>query len=219
MSDSGYPDNTSSLSELERIELVKSDNIRRWGQIILSFILIGFALGFLAWYVLLKADDAFLNYVAVGMLSLIFGGIGAALAIYGLGRTVGRGGSGGSSPAPAPPAPAPPVITNPTDTDFELAIAMSKRDPKYEWTTGNGQWARENTLAWIDSNIKRLTNELDRSNDELAKWEATPMPDAFKAAKEMFINGIKNEIAKTKAQLDEKVRYKNELMSRWTWLR
>ncbi len=111
-----------------------------------------------------------------------------------------------------------PKLIIPTGADIEMAIEASKRDPKYDWTTGNGQWARENTLAYLDHNIKFLTKELDRSEAELKKWEAITFPPGFEAAKAMFTNGIKNEIAKTKAQLEEKIRYKDEVMRRPTWL-
>ena len=85
-----YPDNTQSLSAKERIALVESDKIRKSGQIAIALVLIGFALVFLGLYAFFKADDAFLSYLAVGMASLVFAGIGAAFAIFGLGRTVGR---------------------------------------------------------------------------------------------------------------------------------
>lgn len=78
------------LSEAERIALVQSDDVRRWGQIILSFILIGFAIGYLIYYTILIADAEFQLTIANAMLVLIIMGVGAALAIFGLGRTVGR---------------------------------------------------------------------------------------------------------------------------------
>ena len=52
--------------------------------------LIGFSIGFVSWYAFEKADAAFLNYMAVGLMSLVFAGVGAAYAIFGLGRTVAR---------------------------------------------------------------------------------------------------------------------------------
>ena len=84
------PDHLEEISTLERIELVKNDNIRRWGQIIISFFMIAFTVGFIIWYAIFKADDVFLQYLALGMVGMVFGGIGAAFAIMGLGRTVGR---------------------------------------------------------------------------------------------------------------------------------
>ncbi len=77
------------LTPAERIALVDKDRIRRYGQIVLTFILIGFSLGFVAWFALYKADGAFLSYMATGMLGVVFAGVGAAYAIMGLGRTVG----------------------------------------------------------------------------------------------------------------------------------
>jgi len=77
------------LTPAERIALVESDKARRYGQIIIAFILIGFSLGYLTYYSIYKADDAFLSYLGTGMLALVFAGIGAAYAIMGLGRTVG----------------------------------------------------------------------------------------------------------------------------------
>ena len=78
------------VSTRERIDLVQDDKPRRYGQLIISGLLIAFAVGFLAWYVYAKADDAFLTMMATGMFTLLSAGVGASLAIYGLGRTVGR---------------------------------------------------------------------------------------------------------------------------------
>lgn len=77
-------------STKERIKLVQNDSVRRWGQIIISFILIGSVLGFLAWYVMYKADEEFLKGLAGDSRVLLIMGAGAALAIFGLGRTVGK---------------------------------------------------------------------------------------------------------------------------------
>ena len=77
------------LTPAQRIELVQGDKARRYGQIIIAFILIGFSLGYLTWFSIYKADDSFLQYLGTGMLALVFAGIGAAYAIMGLGRTVG----------------------------------------------------------------------------------------------------------------------------------
>jgi len=93
---SGYM-STQNLSEKERIELVDKDRIRRIGQILITFLLIGFSLGFVAWFAYAKADEAFLSYMATGMLGVVFAGVGAAYAIMGLGRTVGS--TNGSNPA------------------------------------------------------------------------------------------------------------------------
>jgi len=84
------PDHLKEVSTKERIELVKNDNVRRWGQIVISFILIGFSLGYLTYFTIYVADDAFKTFMANAMLTLAIAGIGAAYAIFGLGRTVGR---------------------------------------------------------------------------------------------------------------------------------
>jgi len=83
-------DHLEEISSQERINLVSNDSVRRWGQIIISFILIGSVLGFLGWYVVYKADEEFLKGIAEDARVLIIMGTGAALAIFGLGRTVGR---------------------------------------------------------------------------------------------------------------------------------
>ena len=77
------------LTPAERIVLVDNDKVRRIGQIGIAITLIAFAIGFVAVYAFYKADTAFLTYMATGILSLVFAGIGAAFAIFGLGRTVG----------------------------------------------------------------------------------------------------------------------------------
>ncbi len=77
------------LTPAERIALVDQDKARRNGQIVIAITLIVFAMGFLAVYAFYKADAAFLAYMATGILSLVFAGIGAAFAIFGLGRTIG----------------------------------------------------------------------------------------------------------------------------------
>ena len=84
------------LSPSGRIKLVQKDRARRYGQIVITFLLIAFSIGFIAWYAMNKADDQFLLYMAVGMMALVFGGIGAAYAIMGLGRTVGSNNSANS---------------------------------------------------------------------------------------------------------------------------
>jgi len=92
MSDSknSIPDHLEEVATKERLEIVKADATRRWGQIIMSFIFVGAMLGFLGWYAMVKADAAFLNMMAIGMYTLFAMAVGAALAIFGLGRTVGR---------------------------------------------------------------------------------------------------------------------------------
>ena len=77
-------------STKERIELVSGNRIRENGQIILSFLFVGAMLGYLGWYSITKADAEFQNMMVIGMYTLFSMGVGAALAIFGLGRTVGR---------------------------------------------------------------------------------------------------------------------------------
>lgn len=84
------PEHLEEVSTVERIALVQADSIRRWGQIIMSFVFVGAMLAFLGWYAFVKADDEFLNMMAIGMYTLFAMAVGAALAIFGLGRTVGR---------------------------------------------------------------------------------------------------------------------------------
>ncbi len=82
-------DQNSALTPEERIQLVSNDKVRKNAQIGIAIFVIAFGIAFLTWFVVEKADDAFLNYMAVGVLALLFGGMGAAYAIFGLGRTVG----------------------------------------------------------------------------------------------------------------------------------
>ena len=88
--DISLPEHLEEVSTAERIELVDGDNIRRTGQIVIAFILIGFMLGYLSWFLVFRADDSFLSDFASRMETLVIMGVGAALAIFGLGRTVGR---------------------------------------------------------------------------------------------------------------------------------
>jgi len=78
------------VSTQERIDLVKNDSVRRWGQIIIAFILIGTAVGYLGYYTIFLSDAEFQLELARDMRVLVIMGIGAALAIFGLGRTVGK---------------------------------------------------------------------------------------------------------------------------------
>jgi len=78
------------LSTKERIKLVQTDSVRVWGQIIIAFILIGGMMGYLAWYTITQSDAVFKLDMAGDMKVLLIMGVGAALAIFGLGRTVGR---------------------------------------------------------------------------------------------------------------------------------
>jgi len=84
------PDHLEELSTKDRIKLLQGDSVRRWGQIIISFVLVGSMLGYLGWYTITQADSAFQAELAKDMRVLLIMGIGAALAIFGLGRTVGK---------------------------------------------------------------------------------------------------------------------------------
>ena len=88
--------NNSSTAK-DNIALVQGDKARRYGQIVIIFCLIFFSLGFVAWYAYDKADDQFLLYMAVGLLAILFAGIGAAYSNMGLGRTVGSAANGNSA--------------------------------------------------------------------------------------------------------------------------
>lgn len=86
----GNSDHLEEVSTEERIKLVEGDNVRRWGQLIIAFILVGFMLGYLGWFLVFEASDEFQANFADKMETLAIMGVGAALAIFGLGRTVGR---------------------------------------------------------------------------------------------------------------------------------
>jgi len=83
-------DHLEEISTKERIELVNGDSVRRWGQIIIAFTLIGSAIGYLGYYTIVLAEKDFQLALAEDMRVLVIMGVGAALAIFGLGRTVGR---------------------------------------------------------------------------------------------------------------------------------
>ena len=83
-------DDLKELSSQERIDLVQGDSVSRWGQIIIAFVLIGTAISYLTFYTVFVADEAFKLSLAQDMRVLVIMGVGAALAIFGLGRTVGR---------------------------------------------------------------------------------------------------------------------------------
>jgi len=70
--------------------VTSSDNTRKWGQLIISFILVGLMVGYLVWYTAFSGDDTFTQQLAENFQVLIIMGIGAALAVFGLGRTVGK---------------------------------------------------------------------------------------------------------------------------------
>lgn len=70
--------------------MVQGDSVRRWGQIIIAFVLIGSAIIYLGYYTIVLAEAEFKMALANDMRVLVIMGIGAALAIFGLGRTVGK---------------------------------------------------------------------------------------------------------------------------------
>ena len=84
------PEHLEEVSTKERIDLVKDDRVRKYGQIIIAFLLIGAMIGYLGWYTMYQSDAEFQKSLAQDMRVLIIMGIGASLAIFGLGRTVGR---------------------------------------------------------------------------------------------------------------------------------
>ena len=77
-------------SSLGRIYLVQCDSVRRWVQLIIAFVLIGTAISYLTFYTVFVADEEFKLSLAQDMRVLVIMGVVAALAIFGLGRTVGR---------------------------------------------------------------------------------------------------------------------------------
>ena len=83
-------DHLEEVSTKERMELVDGDNTRRKLQIGLAVMFIVGAISYLGGYLIFEADAEFKKMVAIGMFALLSGGVGAALAIFGLGRTVGR---------------------------------------------------------------------------------------------------------------------------------
>ena len=83
-------DHLEEVSTAERIVLVNDDRVRKWGQLIIAFTLIGSMIGYLVWYTLTQANESFQEELAQEMKVLLIMGVGAALAIFGLGRTVGR---------------------------------------------------------------------------------------------------------------------------------
>ena len=87
------PTNNEHLEEVsteERIKLVQGDNWRRGGQIVIALILIGFTIGYSGYYLIYEAEEEFKADFAIGLQALLYAGIGAAFAIFGLGRTVAR---------------------------------------------------------------------------------------------------------------------------------
>ena len=90
MSEQPADEHLEVVSTAERIALVQSDKIRRYGQLAMAFIFVFGMISFLAYYIVVHADAEFLNMMAIGMYTLFAMAVGAALAIFGLGRTVAR---------------------------------------------------------------------------------------------------------------------------------
>ena len=84
------PEHLEEVSTKERIALVDNDKVRRIAQISIAIILIGAMIGYLFWYTIFEGDEGFRLAMANDMKVLLIMGVGAALAIFGLGRTVGR---------------------------------------------------------------------------------------------------------------------------------
>ena len=88
---SGNPDNLTEVSSAERILLVEADIWRKKLQIIIAVVFIGGAYGLVFTYVFFKGfADPLVQEIVSEMKVLIIMGVGAALAIFGLGRTVGK---------------------------------------------------------------------------------------------------------------------------------
>lgn len=84
----------SELKEVttkDRINLVEKDNVRKYGQILIAFVLIFSTLGYLGYYTIYVSGPEFQLSLAEDMKVLLIMGVGASLAIFGLGRTVGKG--------------------------------------------------------------------------------------------------------------------------------
>ena len=86
------PEHLEEVSTKERIELVKDSRVRENGQIALAFILVGFVLAWSGYYLVYKATPEEQSIAFIAMFTLLIAGAGAAFAIFGLGRTVGRRG-------------------------------------------------------------------------------------------------------------------------------
>ena len=69
---------------------IVKDDTRRNIQLILAVILVASAIGYLGYYAVAHADAEFREQLANDFKVLVIMGIGAALAIFGLGRTVGK---------------------------------------------------------------------------------------------------------------------------------
>ena len=86
------PEHLEEVSTKERIELVKDSRIRENGQIAIALVLVAFVLGWSGFYLVYLADPVTQATAFTSMFTLLIAGAGAAFAIFGLGRTVGRRG-------------------------------------------------------------------------------------------------------------------------------
>ena len=83
-------DDLKELSGKERIDLVQGNFVRGWWQRTFAFVLIRTAISYLTFYTVFAADEEFKLSLAQDMRVLVIMGVGSALAMFGLGRTVGR---------------------------------------------------------------------------------------------------------------------------------
>lgn len=90
--DTEIPEHLEEVSTEERIDLVKGSAIRENSQIIIALILVTFTLAWCTWYLVYKADPDIQRIAFISLFTLVIAGAGAAYAIFGLGRTVGRRG-------------------------------------------------------------------------------------------------------------------------------
>ena len=88
--DDDIPDHLEEVSTKERIDLVSGSSVRENGQIVIAFILVAFVIGWSTYYLVEIADEVTQATAFTSMFTLLIAGAGAAFAIFGLGRTVGR---------------------------------------------------------------------------------------------------------------------------------
>jgi len=98
---------------------------------------------------------------------------------------------------------------------FGADQGLSKLDGIGMSRTKGGAWAREQTLQMLDGWISWLEADAQRTRDEIAFYEK--MKAKFPDAADFFIPKLQVELNKTLAQVEEKKRYKVEVMSRPTW--
>jgi len=125
---SDIPEHLEEVSTKERIALVDNDRVRRLGQISIALILIGAMISYLFWYTLFEGDEAFKLAMANDMKVLLIMGVGAALAIFGLGRTVGRTRNNNDSTTVTQPPPVPVIPDEFNEKDEELRDLLENQD-------------------------------------------------------------------------------------------